>query len=232
MRNDSQKLPQQDHARFAAVLLYARGSTSAAYAEERRSEAIARADAAAASYWAQVQQVLLAMLPVPCGGGPNCLRLARRRPRLSRVWAGSALGRDFGVAERRAGLAAVGRVSGPAACDMARPLGCAPRRSVGHRSSFRRFCGLRHMRRRPSAPPLSVSAPSWCAAVSRSGLVRRRHASARCPRVVVRTGTLVDATVISSASVSRDDEAKWAGHRRRKPVHGYKAPSPPTRRPG
>jgi hypothetical protein len=53
------------------VLLYARGSTAAAYAQERRSEAIALADAAAATYWAQVQQVLLAMLPVPCGGSPN-----------------------------------------------------------------------------------------------------------------------------------------------------------------
>src|ERR687893_702539 len=41
--------------------------------------------------------------------------------------------------------------------------------------------------------------------------------------VTVRTGTLVDATLIPSASVRRDGEAKWAGHRRRKPTHGYKA---------
>ena len=41
--------------------------------------------------------------------------------------------------------------------------------------------------------------------------------------VAVRTGTLVDATLIPSASVRADGEAKWAGHRRRKPVHGYKA---------
>jgi IS5 family transposase len=41
--------------------------------------------------------------------------------------------------------------------------------------------------------------------------------------VMVRTGTLVDATLIPSASVRKDDEARWAGHRRRKPVHGYKA---------
>ena len=39
----------------------------------------------------------------------------------------------------------------------------------------------------------------------------------------VRTGTLVDATLIPSASVRADGEARWAGHRRRKPVHGYKA---------
>jgi IS5 family transposase len=41
--------------------------------------------------------------------------------------------------------------------------------------------------------------------------------------MVVRTGTLVDATLIPSASIRHDDEARWAGHRRRKPVHGYKA---------
>ena len=41
--------------------------------------------------------------------------------------------------------------------------------------------------------------------------------------VTVRTGTLVDATLIPSASIRQDGEARWAGHRRRKPMHGYKA---------
>ncbi len=40
---------------------------------------------------------------------------------------------------------------------------------------------------------------------------------------LVRTGTLVDATLLPSASIQHDPEAKWAGHRRRKPVHGCKA---------
>jgi hypothetical protein len=35
--------------------------------------------------------------------------------------------------------------------------------------------------------------------------------------------TLVDATLIPSASLRHDEKARWAGHRRRKPVHGYKA---------
>ena len=34
---------------------------------------------------------------------------------------------------------------------------------------------------------------------------------------------LVDATLTASASVKTDDQARWAGHRRKKPVHGYKA---------
>ena len=41
--------------------------------------------------------------------------------------------------------------------------------------------------------------------------------------VVVRTGTLVDATLIASASIRCDGEGRWAGHRRHKPVHGYEA---------
>lgn len=41
--------------------------------------------------------------------------------------------------------------------------------------------------------------------------------------VAVRTGTLVDATLIPSASIRHDGEARWAGDRRRKPTHGYKA---------
>ena len=41
--------------------------------------------------------------------------------------------------------------------------------------------------------------------------------------VVVRADALVDATLIASASIKHDSEARWAGHRRRKPVHGYKA---------
>jgi transposase, IS5 family len=45
----------------------------------------------------------------------------------------------------------------------------------------------------------------------------------RAEGVVVRTGTSVDATLIPSASIRQDGEARWAGHRRRKPVHGYKA---------
>ena len=40
--------------------------------------------------------------------------------------------------------------------------------------------------------------------------------------VVVKTGTLIDATVLPSASKG-DDEARWVDHRRKKPVHGYKA---------
>ena len=95
--------------------------------------------------------------------------------------------------------------------------------SLDDRASFRRFCGF----------AASEPTPERTAFVRfRGELVRRgldralfevvtRQLDQR--GVVVRTGTLVDATVIPSASIRCDDEARWAGHRRRKPVHGYKA---------
>lgn len=95
--------------------------------------------------------------------------------------------------------------------------------ALDDRTSFRRFCGF----------AAHEPTPERTAFVRlRRELVRRdldralfeavtRQLEAR--GVMVRTGTLVDATLIPSASVRKDGEARWAGHRRRKPVHGYKA---------
>jgi IS5 family transposase len=44
----------------------------------------------------------------------------------------------------------------------------------------------------------------------------------RAKAITVKTGTLVDATVIASASHA-DPEAGWAGHQRRKAIHSVKA---------
>jgi hypothetical protein len=44
------------------MLLYARGLTSGAYAEERRREAIAVSDKRGAEYWSLVEQAVLAMM--------------------------------------------------------------------------------------------------------------------------------------------------------------------------
>ncbi len=95
--------------------------------------------------------------------------------------------------------------------------------ALDDRSSFRRFCGF----------AVHEPTPERTAFVRlRSQLVRRRldrclfEAITRqldARGVVVRTGTLVDATLLPSASIQHDGEAKWAGHRRRKPMHGYKA---------
>jgi transposase, IS5 family len=94
--------------------------------------------------------------------------------------------------------------------------------AIADRSSFRRFCGF----------ALDEPTPERTAFVRfRRELVARaldrvlfeavtNQLDAR--GVVVKTGTLIDATVITSAS-PQDDEARWVGHRRKAPIHGFKA---------
>ncbi len=95
--------------------------------------------------------------------------------------------------------------------------------ALDDRAIFRRFCGF--ATHEPT--PERTAFVRFRAALVRHGLDRAlfeavtRQLDAR--GVVVRTGTLVDATLIPSASIGHDGEARWAGHRRRTPVHGYKA---------
>lgn len=95
--------------------------------------------------------------------------------------------------------------------------------ALDDRTSFRRFCGF----------AAHEPTPERTAFVRfRSALVGRKldrslfdaiTKQLEAKNVTVRTGTLVDATLIPSASIKHDGEARWAGHRRRKPTHGYKA---------
>ena len=94
--------------------------------------------------------------------------------------------------------------------------------ALDDRASFRRFCGF------------SKSEPT----PERTAFVRFRRVLAKrglgeklfevitlqlcAQQVSVKQGTLVDATIIASASKD-DDEARWIKHRNRKAVHGYKA---------
>lgn len=95
--------------------------------------------------------------------------------------------------------------------------------ALADRASFRRFCGFSTT----EATPERTALVRFRAALVRKGLDRllfetiTRQLEAK--GVAIRTGTLVDATLIASASIRHDSEARWAGHRRRKPVHGYKA---------
>lgn len=96
--------------------------------------------------------------------------------------------------------------------------------ALDDRASFRRFCGFGAGEPTPERPAFV----RFRAVLVRRGLDRvlfetiTRQLDAR--GVVVHTGTLVDATLIPSTSIRHDREVRWAGHRRRKPVHGYKAP--------
>jgi transposase, IS5 family len=95
--------------------------------------------------------------------------------------------------------------------------------ALDDRASFRRFCGF--AAHEPT--PERTAFVRFRRELVRRGLDRALFAAVtrqlEARGVMVRTGTLVDATLVPSASVRADGEARWAGHRRRKPVHGYKA---------
>ena len=94
--------------------------------------------------------------------------------------------------------------------------------ALDDRASFRRFCGL--AAHEPT--PERTSFVRFRRALLERGLdavlFDEVTGQLRARAVRVKTGTLVDATVIASASKS-DGEAGWAGHRSRKAVHSYKA---------
>jgi transposase, IS5 family len=95
--------------------------------------------------------------------------------------------------------------------------------ALDDRASFRRFCGF--AAREPT--PERTTFVRFRRELVRHGLDRVLFEAVTCQLeargVMVCTGTLVDATLLPSASICSDGEARWAGHRRRKPVHGYKA---------
>jgi len=92
------------------------------------------------------------------------------------------------------------------------------------RASFRRFCGFAS----DEPTPKRTAFVRFRAELVRRGLDRTLFEAVTRQLdqhgVVVCTGTLVDTTLIPSASIRHDGEARWAGQRHRKPVHGYKAP--------
>jgi IS5 family transposase len=95
--------------------------------------------------------------------------------------------------------------------------------ALGDRASFRRFCGFAA----EEPTPERTAFVRFRRALLARDLDRVLFAAVTdqldAQGMMVKTGTLVDATLIASASIKSDDEARWAGHRRKKPVHGYKA---------
>ena len=91
------------------------------------------------------------------------------------------------------------------------------------RASFRRFCGFGSH----EPTPERTAFVRFRRGLIRLGLDRVLFEAVTrqldAIGVVVRCGTLVDATLLPSASIGHDGEARWVGHKRRKPVHGTKA---------
>ena len=90
--------------------------------------------------------------------------------------------------------------------------------ALDDRASFRRFCGF--AAHEPT--PERTAFVRFRRELVRRGLDRALFEAVtrqlEAKGVMVRTGTLVDATLVPSASIRHDGEAKWAGHRRRKPT--------------
>lgn len=90
------------------------------------------------------------------------------------------------------------------------------------RASFRRFCGFS----RDEDTPERTAFVRFRRLLVEHGLDQSLFAAIthelEAKHVTLRKGTLIDATVIGSASKG-DKEAAWVKHRTRTPAHGYKA---------
>lgn len=94
--------------------------------------------------------------------------------------------------------------------------------ALDDRASFRRFCGFARHEPTPERTAFVRFRRELVARRLDSALFDAVTAQLRTKAVTVKTGTLIDATVIGSASED-DAEAGWSGHRSRKAIHGYKA---------
>jgi transposase, IS5 family len=94
--------------------------------------------------------------------------------------------------------------------------------ALDDRASFRRFCGFSRFEPTPERTAFVRFRRLLVARQLDRLLFERVNQELRARAVTVKTGTLVDATVIASAS-EEDREAGWSGHRARKAVHSYKA---------
>lgn len=94
--------------------------------------------------------------------------------------------------------------------------------ALADRASFRRFCGFSTHEETPERTAFVRFRKELVDRGLDRALFDAVVRQLKMKGVAVRTGTLIDATVIASAS-HRDSEAAWAGHRRRRAIHGYKA---------
>jgi IS5 family transposase len=94
--------------------------------------------------------------------------------------------------------------------------------ALDDRASFRRFCGFAAHEPTPERTAFVRFRRELVARGLDGALFGAVTQQLDVRGVVVKTGTLVDATVITSAT-PKDEEARWVGHRRKAAMHGYKA---------
>jgi transposase, IS5 family len=94
--------------------------------------------------------------------------------------------------------------------------------ALDDRASFRSFCGFSRTEATPERTAFVRFRQALIAHKLDRLLFKAVTAQLQSKAVTVKTGTLVDATIIASASES-DDEARWVKHKGKPAVHGFKA---------
>lgn len=94
--------------------------------------------------------------------------------------------------------------------------------ALDDRASFRRFCGFARTEPTPERTAFVRFRRQLLRHCLDEHLFDEITAQLKDKAIRVKTGTVVDATVVGSASQG-DEEARWSGHRSRKAIHGYKA---------
>lgn len=94
--------------------------------------------------------------------------------------------------------------------------------ALDDRSSFRRFCGFSTYEPTPERTAFVRFRKSLALRELDKALFDEITAQLKTKAIKVKTGTLVDATIIASASED-DGEARWVKHKGKPAVHGFKA---------
>ena len=94
--------------------------------------------------------------------------------------------------------------------------------ALDDRASFRRFCGFSGSEATPERTAFVRYRKALIAHRLDHRLFETVTAELKAKAVRVKTGTLVDATIIASASEA-DDDGRWVKHKGRAAVHGFKA---------
>ncbi|MCV6546443.1 MAG: transposase, partial [Cohaesibacter sp.] len=89
-------------------------------------------------------------------------------------------------------------------------------------ASFRRFSGFLHSEATPERTAFIRFRKALCANDLGDELFRCISDQLLARHVEVKLGTMIDATILASASKD-DQDARWIKHKGRKAVHGYKA---------
>ena len=94
--------------------------------------------------------------------------------------------------------------------------------ALDDRASFRRFCGFSSLEATPERTAFVRLRKALIAGGQDKALFEAVTRQLKAKAVSVKTGTLVDATIIAAARES-DGDARWVKHKGRRAVHGFKA---------